>query len=391
MVLKKLLRGSDELGRNVALLAGGTLLAQILQLLVSPVLTRIYSPADFGFYGTFTSVLSVLAVLATFQYSAAIPVARSSEDAASLSVFGLLLTFLVALIVLLLVPAAARVSGSPALLHAVGGPIPYFLAVSVLLSGSFAILNCWAIRMREYASMSRSRLSQAVGASLTQVVLAFTPLHHLGLVAGSIVSSSGGQGPFLTMVARRKAEFAIFRHTSLRKSFDAGRRYRSFATASTPSVFLQTLWMYLPVLVASLYYDLAASGQVSVAVRLIVLPMMLLGTSYSNVYRGESLRAVQEGRLTKLFDQIVRKCFRAAGLVAVAALAAPMLVPIIFGQEWRPAGFLILYLAPAYAAHIIAFPISSTSMLLDKQYWQLRLDLVRTTAAGAALLMPAFL
>ncbi|MCE2845916.1 MAG: hypothetical protein LW707_02650 [Sphingobacteriales bacterium] len=50
--------------RNVATLVGATALAQVIQLLATPFLTRIYSPVFFAPFQVFTSLASVFAVVA---------------------------------------------------------------------------------------------------------------------------------------------------------------------------------------------------------------------------------------------------------------------------------------------------------------------------------------
>src|SRR5690606_21592699 len=72
--------------RNVAVLAGGTALGQLLTIAASPVLTRLYDPADFGVLGVYAALLTTITTVASLRYELAIPVSDDEEEAASLLV-----------------------------------------------------------------------------------------------------------------------------------------------------------------------------------------------------------------------------------------------------------------------------------------------------------------
>jgi len=54
-VIESMLPGG-KLARNVAILIGGTLIAQGLAVVTAPVLSRLYSPADYGVFNLFSSI-----------------------------------------------------------------------------------------------------------------------------------------------------------------------------------------------------------------------------------------------------------------------------------------------------------------------------------------------
>ena len=70
--------------RNVLIMFTGTVLGQLASLLLSPVLTRIYSPELFGILGFFTSFIGIIGVISALRYNIALPLAGSKEDAANL-------------------------------------------------------------------------------------------------------------------------------------------------------------------------------------------------------------------------------------------------------------------------------------------------------------------
>src|SRR5206468_5929078 len=68
---------------TLTLLAGGAL-AQALPLLLGPLLTRLYTPQDFGIYHLFAAVAANIAVVACARYEFALPLAADDDEAVAL-------------------------------------------------------------------------------------------------------------------------------------------------------------------------------------------------------------------------------------------------------------------------------------------------------------------
>ena len=75
---------AGRFGRGVLVLSGGTALSQALLVLASPILTRVYAPADFGVYGAALSLITFLTVASSLRYERAIPLPDDEFVAASL-------------------------------------------------------------------------------------------------------------------------------------------------------------------------------------------------------------------------------------------------------------------------------------------------------------------
>jgi O-antigen/teichoic acid export membrane protein len=72
--------------RHALTLSTGVLLGNGLIALVSPIMTRLYSPADLGRFGLYTSFIGIASVATTMRYEFAIVAATSQTDAFRLSV-----------------------------------------------------------------------------------------------------------------------------------------------------------------------------------------------------------------------------------------------------------------------------------------------------------------
>ena len=83
----------QRFARNVAILAGCAAAGQAIAVLASPMLTRLYTLADFGVRVVFASTLGILTIIASLHYLLAIPLSADDEESASLLALSLFVVF----------------------------------------------------------------------------------------------------------------------------------------------------------------------------------------------------------------------------------------------------------------------------------------------------------
>ena len=81
---------------TLTLLAGGAL-AQLIPLLLGPLITRLFTPEAFGLFTSFSTIAATVAVVACARYEFALPMVRDGREARAL----LALCLRIGLIVLL--------------------------------------------------------------------------------------------------------------------------------------------------------------------------------------------------------------------------------------------------------------------------------------------------
>ena len=108
-MIKKILKkfkiklSGSEFSRNVLILMTGTTVAQSIPILISPILTRLYSPEDFGLFALFLGIVSILGSIANGRYEIAIMLPKKDEDAINISVLSFLISFVFSIVLLLIV------------------------------------------------------------------------------------------------------------------------------------------------------------------------------------------------------------------------------------------------------------------------------------------------
>lgn len=357
------------------LLSGGAL-AQLVPLLLGPVLARLFSPEAFGLYTAFATIAASVAVVACARYEYALPLARDEGEAAELLSLALRIWLGVSMLSLPLAWA----------LHAAGRlPVAWALPPAVAAMGGLQLLMMWANRAEAWRALAASRFVQYAGAALLQVALGWWLWRGAGgmaagadaawaLVLGQVAAVLLAT-PLLARPAPASGWGGLWR-VPLDALRGVARRYRDFPLLNTPHAFLGTLQDALAVALLIAWSGEAAAGFWGLALRYLKAPATLVGTAVSQALYPRLTHSSPAAA-----QRAVRQVMAVLGglalmLMMVLLLAGPWLFTLLFGANWREAGELARALAPYIAAHFVAAPLAVVTMAWQGQRWALRLALV---------------
>ncbi|WP_026304841.1 lipopolysaccharide biosynthesis protein [Thioalkalivibrio sp. AKL8] len=360
--IKRLLP-KNRFARSVSVLAGGTAAGQIIVVAASPILTRLYSPEDFGLLAVYAGLLGILGVIASLRYQLAIPLPESDEEAASVAVLSLLLvlgmTAVSALIVGLWGEPITTALNTPAL-----EPYLWLLPLGLLLTGVYQVFSYWAIRTRAFPAIARTKLTQAI--SMVGVQLGAYTLGPLALLLGQVTGQAAGTSSLGLLAVRRK--WAAFRQVRLADIRWAASRYRRFPIYSSWGGFFNKAGTQLPAILFAALFSPAAAGIYMLAHRVLAMPMQLLGKAIADVFFSSASEAHRNGDLAPLVSSIHGKLAHIAMPPAfILLLAGPDLFGWVFGADWRQAGEFAQWMAPWVYLVFVTSPLSTLFSVMEKQ------------------------
>jgi lipopolysaccharide exporter len=350
--------------RSVVTLASGTAVAQLLLVLALPVLTRLYTPADYGALAVYSSTLTVLVVLASLRYEAAIPLPEDEAVAGSL----LALTFVILAAMAALVSLLVWLAGDAFITRAnvpVLRPYRWLIPLGFLGAGAYQALSYWAIRRREFGRIARTRLSQGAGQVVAQVGFGLAGAGAPGLLVGDVIGRVAGGGG-LALLALRGRPFARVTRASL---VAVAARYRRFPLLTTWSGLLNVGSLQLPSILFSAGFGAAAAGLYALSFKMLVLPTMLVGQAVGQVFLSRAATVAREPeRLRRVTERTALVLF-GGGLpvFGAIALAGPQLFATVMGSRWEEAGRYAQVLAPWFSVWLVSNPLSG---LLSVREWQ---------------------
>ncbi len=351
--------------KDTAVLTMGTVGAQLLMIAGMPVMSRLYTPADFGLLALFTAVSSIIATFVTLRYETAIllPKKESEADTVVLVTLALALT-LSPLIGFLawLIPERLRD------LIGVGG-LENWLVIAALAGLANALIAtgmAWLNRQRAYGKMAKLRITQSAIAVFAGISFGF--------------SGSGKALLLAQIIALLVVSLMIMAHLrpliaqwGRRAIVERAKEHQAAPRYLLPTALLDVVTMQLPVLLITAWFSSEAAGQFSMAWRILALPMTFVGGAVGQVFFQRFAQSWPNARAAR---KLLVKTWIVLGLIGLVptALLMAMGEPIfawMLGDEWRESGTMAAVIAPMLLAMLVSSPTSTTFLVLGLQKYSL--------------------
>lgn len=352
--------------RSILTLLTGAALAQLIPLLLAPLLTRLYTPAEYGLFAFYVGVMSNLAVIATARYELAIVLPKTDEEGAQL--LGVSLWIAGGLTLLLLVTAYAAGAPLATLLgHRELSLWLPVLAVTVGVAGAVQAFTQWANRRRQDRAMAISRFSQSgmmVGVQL------WGGWAHWG-VGGLIFGQLAGQVAALFVLVGRGlgVHVSALRSVQWLQAKRMAMQYREFPTVNALHAFVFALQETGALWLLAHWGGPAALGFYGMTMRILKTPVGLIGGVVGQVFYQRLAEAKnQHQALWPIVKRMAGLLFALAVLpVLVLAIWGDVIFAWMFGAQWLEAGRYAQLLAPFILFYFVVSPLSMVPLVLGKQ------------------------
>lgn len=340
----------------MATLTAGNAAAQMLPILVAPILTRLYEPQAFAVYGLFLAIAGPIATGGCLAYDRAITIPASDHDASELVWVAVLAAGVTALITLAIVGAGhssiARLADNPFLsLALIGAPIFVFTVAATQALGT------WLVRRGQFGRSASPRIVHAGSSALASVVLGVTGWP-LGLVAGTVV---GACLAFAWAIRLAVRDLHLWPPAALATVRRVAWRYREVAQYGTAPSVMGAASYGIPLVVCSTIGDASITGQFALARSILALPLGVAGVAVSQALLKEL--SVRSSRAQPVLPA-VRRTARALGALAllgvgIVAWIGEELFVWAFGARWRLAGAIAETIALPIGLMFVFSPLSA--------------------------------
>lgn len=359
---------------SIGVVVLGALGGQGLLVFVSPLLTRLYSPSDFGLFTVLSALSAVLGVAIIGRMDAAITLPRSGRVAAAV----VWLSILLATVGSSVIAIVGAFWGYP-LMRRLGTPelSKYWMLIALT---SFAvaldqIFIMWMVRTRRFKAIGARNFYQGSGQACVQVTTGYLGLRPSGLLWGLLagrITALGGIFSSSGLLHQGRPRWRLMR--------GALSSYRRFAYFGALSAIINVIGQQAPILVIGAEYGQDVVGWLGITVRVLAAPMALIGVAVGRVFQGDvsALLRSRQANLRALVTRNLRTLLLIASPITILALTvAPFVFPFIFGHAWAQAGVFASGLAIGYFAQLVVSPVSQLLVLLDHQALFLSLDVLR--------------
>lgn len=324
--------------QSIGLITLSLLAGAIITFIALPVLTRLYSVADFGAYGIALAIVSILSTVANLRLDQALLVA-DEQDKKSLIFEGAVFSTAIAVISGIVISAILNVE--------IAGAVATGVLANTLIQ---SLYNYQFSAHKEYfcagLNVFRSAIVLAVQLSLPLVM-------QISLVNSYNVSS------IIMIVA---VLIYLLKYQLYQVSWQAFKNYKDFIYANTPHALLNSFSHNLPYYVVSHFVGVQAMGFYAIVERTLRVPINLISQTLRQFF-------IRKFKNTES-NQNALKASVLLSLVSLPLFAIFFILPEslylwVFGSEWVGISSYFQILALGYWA-IFCNPPSSAFLIAQR-------------------------
>jgi O-antigen/teichoic acid export membrane protein len=361
-ILKKVIH--SEIFRNTSILVSGTIIAQLIPVLLQVVLRRLYQPEVFGAYSVFFSLMGVSVFFFTFRYEMAIINPEKDEEAQNLLSVIFIISIVSAVIWELLYVIFHNEIVSLLKFPEKYSWWLYFLPLVLLFYAWYLGIQYWLVRKKNFKGISVNKISRRSVEGILQVAFGLIGKSYgmfLGLLGGIMTNF------FVGVKQSVKSGFSIT-NISVDKMKRAAKNYKEYPLFNTIPAFLNTAGMMLPVFIINKYYGTSITGYFDLTRQVLAVPVGLLSVALSQVYMQRFAEKFNKSVSIKK-DIISLWVFLAIiSLVSFVIIfwGGEWLFGFVFGKQWSLSGQYAEILIYKYVLVFMVSPVSSVLISIKK-------------------------
>ena len=354
----------SELLKNTSILISGTVLAQLVPILLRPVLSRSFAPEVFGVYSVYASIFGIMCVIATLRYEIAIVLPKKDKIAANLVFLTMLINFcFTILLIMILLFWGKRICRQLNIPESLSYYI-YFVPAGTFLYTFYQSLNFWLIRKKRFMPISFNKFFRRGAEATVQVTFSFNKLS-FGLIAGDLTGHLSNVISGIYQAIKSGLSIKYFSWNKMKYVFS---HYSDYPKYNLISGLMSSVSFMLPVLIVNKYYFSENTGFFDLSRLLLSIPLALIASSLASVLlqRLTEKNNNNEGLLSDLIPILILLLAIAFIEIVVIEFFGIGLFKLIFGNQWAYSGEISQILVWSYAFNFIVSSFSGVFIALNK-------------------------
>lgn len=372
--------------RNVVAVATGAAASQALALLALPLLTRFFSPDQFGTLAFYAGIVGIVSVVSCLRFDNAIPLPRAETAAVHVAAIAFLVLLLVVVFTFFVLYFLFEVIG----LGRAGLSAPLLaglVGAGALGAGLYQIGNYWAVRHKRFSLIGKTRFQQTLASTAAQIGLGLSGGGALSLIFGQLLSQTVG---FLSLQGElpRRVVNALTQGSIRKRLHWALRRFKRFPIYDAPAALMNAASAQAPAILFATWFSAELAGYYALSMRLLSAPAGLVGSALSQVLLPKLVESNRKGRAGTImlvsYRLLAKVSFIPFSVVAALAYTA---LPELLGASWSGVGKVASWTAIWVAFQFIYAPLSVFLVCVEAQ----RLNMAIQMCFFAIRFFPLFL
>ena len=340
---------------NTFKLSTSNVLALVSVVVLTPIISRLYTPEIYGEWGVFSNVLMICTCLLFLTYDYSIIQSEERIERINLTWMCLIIAFIVSTIIYIVFTIGKFVGIG----FFTSFPAPELLIIILLLTAVYNLLYALSNRASLYNVIAVITVVVGLAQPLLRIYLGYFHMNRYSLIYANLITQVLGIFCFVICL-RKRFSIDYLKLLDIRQIVPLAKKYKKYPLYDAPSYVIETLCSCIVIIVLSSFYLKDEIGCYSMIMQLIVLPVTMVGSAMSKVFFRDLSSVKDDEEETKsLVIKTARLDFVLSLIPIIGfSLGGDKLVALFLGSRWTYAADMTLCLA------VYSMPIILTEPLL---------------------------
>lgn len=374
--------------KDILTLSSVPLLSQILGFMLTPIVTRIYAPEDFGLLNTFSSIVAFLGVFSTLAYHSSILLPKKDRKAFDMLIVCLISTFtftsLFFLIIFLFKNSIILRLNIPELKDYV-----FLIPIFIFLHGIYQTFRFWNSRFKKFKIIAASKVGEVITNKSTVLSLGLSGYNTgISLIYGVLFASIVKNTLLLINFKKHIPDFKNFKWSAILYGL---KRYIKFPKYSLWSELLSRTPALVIVFLILKFFDSTVLGYYGLSIMVLTLPTVFITSSIMEAFMPRAAEAKHTNTHVDLLKEVYERVVSLTIFpFLILGIYGDVLFEYFFGLEWFESGIIAQILVFRIFCEIIFDPIISLTVIIEKQQINLIRRVLNLIVISLSLLVGGF-
>jgi O-antigen/teichoic acid export membrane protein len=361
---------------SVTTVLTGTAIAQLIPIIGSLIIARIYSVNEFGIFASWLGVVSIISVVVTGRFEQALAIER---DGRSRDIFALVILWIIFIFTLIISIPLFILSFNNWWIFENFSLFQVFLLIPSFVS--IAITQTWqslAAADGKYQKLSAMRIGQSFFIISIQVFMGVYYGTANSLMIGQFLGTALSVILSFVLIKPYRIETNL-QHASIKRYW---KKHVRLPRYSLPADTINSIAVQAPIFIVTSRFGPEIAGFLAMSIRIMGAPIGLMGKAVLDVFkRHASLSYRKYGTCRPDYLKTFKILVLGSIFFTIIFITSGRdLFVLLLGERWDYSGFIALLLLPMFLLKFIASPLSYIMYIAEKQnvdlIWQISLLLL---------------
>ena len=352
---------SDKI-KYISTLISGTALSQLISIISTFILARIYTPDSFGVFGSALAICTIMSVMIGLKYELTVIFPKTERVASLASALSVLVVLFLTLVAFLLLTFVSY-------LHLINldFPVITYITITALLAFEQISMN-WLVRTKSFKIIAYIAILKTTSIAVLQILLSDTTMGlWYGYLLGNLIAAF-----FYLLFTFRSLVGGIHAISFNRISYFLTRN-KKFPKYSLPAGTLNSFGNQIPILLIRSLFGEQYAGYFLLIRKLILAPAILISTNINKVLSQDVTKRIAQN---KPYLENVIFYIQLSAILSLITFTFILIfiynngIAIIMGENWNEAVALAYILLPFAIFSFIARSVSRFA-IYGKNEWGL--------------------